>query len=321
MSQFCCRRAFSHSSCEEVRASFNPRLCKCSKRPGKPVLPLLTLKTPGHPSYQPGLHLLRSVNPRSSIVTIHSTTIPVIWVSSRLEHRASTTTNRFAFSALQTKVSNSPQPFKLLLTTGATDLWVTGRGCANCTRGTPGFDNTTSSTFQAGLDPTRPPTRVSIPYSYGPVAGNVIQDTVTMGGFRVRNQTWLLVDQVPTQLLDGSCSGSMGLAFDNIGWTGATPFWQTLVDGGQLTTPEMSFWFTRLIDNQNAQEEEFGGVFTLGGRNQTLYAGDVEFLPLVTNAGRRTYWLLDLSGAYLICPRSLSGSFSRTYPVHRDHGQ
>jgi len=121
-----------------------------------------------------------------------------------------------------------------------------------------------------------------------------------MGSFRVQNQSWLLVDQVPTQLLDGSCSGSMGLAFNNIGWTGATPFWQTLVESGQLTTPEMSFWFTRLIDDQNAQEEEFGGIFTLGGRNQTLYAGDVEFLPLVTNAGRRTYWLLDLSGVYLL---------------------
>jgi len=252
-------------------------------------------------------------------MTIYSTTIPITSVSSRLEHRELNAPNQFTFSALPTKVSNSPQSFKVLLTTGATDLWVTGLGCGNCTRGTPGFDNTTSSTFQAGGDPTHP-TRVAIPYSYGSVAGSVIRDTVRMGGFRVQNQTWLLVDQVPTQLLDGSCSGSIGLAFDNIGWTGATPFWQTLADSGQLTTPEMSFWFTRLIDNTNAQEEEFGGVFTLGGRNQTLYAGDVEFLPLVTNAGRRTYWLLDLSGMYLICPRLVSGSSSRECLNHRDHG-
>lgn len=119
-----------------------------------------------------------------------------------------------------------------------------------------------------------------------------------MGGFQVQRQSWLLVDQTSASLLSGSNAGILGLAFETIANTGAIPFWQTLAGGGQLTTPEMSFWFTRVSNNQNAQEEEFGGVFTLGGQNQTLYTGDVEFLPLVTNVGRETYWLLDLSGTH-----------------------
>jgi len=116
-----------------------------------------------------------------------------------------------------------------------------------------------------------------------------------MSGFQVQRQPWLLVDQTTSNLLSGTNAGILGLAFDTIANTGATPFWQTLAQTNQFTTPEMSFWLNRLLNVQNAQNEQFGGVFTLGGQNQTLYQGDVEFLPLVTNVGRQTYWLLTVS--------------------------
>ena len=115
-----------------------------------------------------------------------------------------------------------------------------------------------------------------------------------MGGFQIQHQPWLLVDQTSANLLDGTDAGIMGLAFDTIANTGATPFWQTLAQGSQLKTPEMSFWITRV--GQDAQDETFGGVFTLGGQNQTLYSGDIEFLPLITNVGKQTYWLLTVTG-------------------------
>jgi cathepsin D len=119
-----------------------------------------------------------------------------------------------------------------------------------------------------------------------------------MGGFQVQRQPWLLVDQTTSDLLDGTNAGIMGLAFDTIANTASTPFWQTLASGGQFSTPEMSFWITREVNNPNAPTETFGGVFTLGGQNQTLYQGDVEFLPLVTNVGKPTYWLLNVTGAH-----------------------
>jgi cathepsin D len=139
-----------------------------------------------------------------------------------------------------------------------------------------------------------------------------------MGGFQVPKQPWLLVDQTSASLLDGTNAGIMGLAFDTIANTEATPFWQTLAQGGTLASPEMSFWMNRLITDQNAQDEEFGGIFTLGGQNQTLYTGDVEFLPLVTNVGRQTYWLLTVSGPYRIHLCLVLAFFSRTC-LHSDH--
>jgi len=211
------------------------------------------------------------------------------------------------------KLSNSPQSFNVVLDTGSSDLWVTDAGCTTCTPGSPTFNSGASSTFQLSRDTTGQPVRVTITYGSGSVAGDLVRDTVAMGGFQVQNQPWLLVDQTSASLLDGSNAGIMGLAFDTIANTGAVPFWQTLAQGGQLTTPEMSFWFTRLLGDTSAQEEEFGGIFTLGGQNQTLFTGDIEFLPLVTSSGRQTYWLLSVSGKRPdpLCP------FDRFSPVFR----
>jgi cathepsin D len=117
-----------------------------------------------------------------------------------------------------------------------------------------------------------------------------------MGGFQVQNQPWLLVDKTSANLLEGTDAGIMGLAFEAIANTAATPFWETLASDNQLTTPEMSFWINRLDNDTSAQGEQFGGIFTLGGQNSTLYQGDVDFLPLVTNVGKQTYWLLTVSG-------------------------
>jgi len=159
-----------------------------------------------------------------------------------------------------------------------------------------------------------------ITYGSGAVAGDVVQDTVTMGGLQVQPQPWLLIDQTSGNVLSAD-DGIMGLAFNAISGIGATPFWQTLAEGNKLTIPEMSFWLTRRVGGPSTQGEEFGGVFTLGGQNKTLYKGDVEFLPLVTNAGRQTYWFLNVSGMYPIYACLVLDSFLQTRSNLRDHGQ
>jgi len=197
-------------------------------------------------------------------------------------------------SALPTQIPNSPQSFNVVLATGSGDFWVTSGGCTTCAQNTPHFNNTVSSTFQIIKDSAGQQIPYEIPYTDGIVEGYLVRDTVTMGGFQVQNHSWLLVYK-STFSLKGSNAGMMGLAFDTSNIPGITPFWRALVEGNKLTTPEMSFWLTRRLGDPNAQEEEFGGIFTLGGRNQTLYKGDVEFLPLVTILDKRTYWLLNMS--------------------------
>jgi cathepsin D len=84
----------------------------------------------------------------------------------------------------------------------------------------------------------------------------------------------------------------MGLAFTAIASSGATPFWQALVNNNQLSSPEMSFWLSRSTDT--SQTEVAGGMFTLGGSNSSLFTDTIEFLNMPVSTP--SFWLLSLSG-------------------------
>ncbi|KAL0956906.1 hypothetical protein HGRIS_003011 [Hohenbuehelia grisea] len=113
-----------------------------------------------------------------------------------------------------------------------------------------------------------------------------------MGPFTIQRQTFLAVDQTTSGLLDGSVSGILGLAFSAIASTRSTPFWQALLNNGDLTEPDMGFWLKRLRGQSGVSLEEPGGTFTLGGTNSSLFTGDIEFLPMTGN--QRTFWLLNM---------------------------
>lgn len=124
------------------------------------------------------------------------------------------------------------------------------------------------------------------------MSGTLGSDTVTMGGFTVPSQTFLVVDTMTTGLVTAPVSGLMGLAFESLASTNATPFWQALTNSNALSSPEMSFWLSREVNTVTDSTLAPGGVFTLGGTNSTLFTGDIEFLNLVTTP---SFWLLTLS--------------------------
>jgi len=179
-------------------------------------------------------------------------------------------------------------------------LWVPSNRCTTCPKNTTRFDKAASSTYQVVQDSSGHPLQSTITYAAGTVTGDVSKDTVEMGGFTVRAQPWLLVCKTTGDIFSTPNDGIMGLGFESISSFGATPFWQTLVDMNQLASPEMSFYFARHLDDPKAQEEAFGGIFTLGGRNKTLFQGNPEFLPVLTDGGKLTHWLLNAPCMYPI---------------------
>lgn len=94
-------------------------------------------------------------------------------------------------------------------------------------------------------------------------------------------------------IADQEISGLMGLAFVGLAQTGATPFWQALVDTNQLIAPEMAFFVSRSTDPST--EDVPGGTLTLGGTNAELFTGDIEFMDLATTS-TPTFWALPLTG-------------------------
>ncbi|KAI0688179.1 aspartic peptidase domain-containing protein [Cytidiella melzeri] len=192
-------------------------------------------------------------------------------------------------------VGTPPQNFNVVLDTGSSDFWVAASDCATCQIKNT-FDTSASSTLQQPQSSTGSK-EVQIQYGSGSVAGILAQDVVSMAGFSVNPQTFLVVEQASSDLLDEDTSGIMGLAFQALASTGAVPFWQALTSANQFTSPEFSFYLTRFIDDPNAQNAEPGGVFTLGGVNNTLFTGDVEFLDLSSSGviNQNTFWLLTVA--------------------------
>ena len=140
------------------------------------------------------------------------------------------------------------------------DLWVTSTNCqqqgatqnpalggANTTTGTRActtgnaFNSASSSTFQSIARP------FSVTYGSGQVAGNLASDHVSMGGFTVENQVFGVVNQMTVDLTSGTVNGILGLAFQSLANSGASPWWQTIQKGSQWDEPVMSFYLTRFV--------------------------------------------------------------------------
>ncbi|KAJ7621353.1 acid protease [Roridomyces roridus] len=186
----------------------------------------------------------------------------------------------------QVSIGTPPQAFTVILDTGSSDLFVLDTSCDQCSSGGPVFDATKSSSFQ---QTSNQPTEID--YGSGSVAGFVASDTVTMGSFSTQSQGFLIAEQITQGLIAGNVSGLIGLAFEALAETQATPFWQSLINSNQLSSPEMAFQLTR----STSLDDVPGGTFTLGGTDSSLFTGDIEFHNL-EGASTPAFWQLSLSG-------------------------
>lgn len=101
-----------------------------------------------------------------------------------------------------------------------------------------------------------------------------------MAGFEVSNQIFAVCDVVSTGIVTNPASGLIGLAFQTIASSGATPFWETLVTSGAWDEPLMAFQLTRsvisivtikmsliyprFLGGSSVKTLEPGGSFTMG---------------------------------------------------------
>jgi cathepsin D len=189
-------------------------------------------------------------------------------------------------------------------------MWVVTADCVTCPPEIPRFNTSRSTSFTSGTS------RVNLSYVSGSAEGLVVQDTVSMGSLSVAQQSFGMslilfhllglifpcvvaavtgmISTSNTSMITAPVSGFMGLGFERISDTKATPFLQVLLRENKLTMPVMSFFFTR--NNASSTSEEPGGTFTLGGMNQNLYSGEIEYVPLVS-ADDPGYWSIALSSA------------------------
>ncbi|KAH9942250.1 aspartic peptidase domain-containing protein [Epithele typhae] len=189
-------------------------------------------------------------------------------------------------------VGTPPVAYNVILDTGSSDFWLASSSVASsrAASGIPTFEPSASSTFKNLNTP------FSITYGSGGVQGTLGQDVVQLAGFEVTAQTFAVATALEQGTISAPLSGLMGLGFQSISSSGATPLWQTLAStSGTLDEPLMAFQLTRFHDfRRQSDADEPGGTFSLGSTNSSLFTGNIDFQPIPQ--GQEGYWIQELTG-------------------------
>ncbi|KAJ7662469.1 aspartic peptidase domain-containing protein [Mycena rosella] len=190
------------------------------------------------------------------------------------------------------------QSLDLVLDMTASDSWVADTSCVSgCTPSMRLFDLDTSSSAETTFFDIG-----SITYGSGDVSGDIFTDTMQLGSYVIPSQAFLGASRIPTNLIQGSASGVLGLGLQGTFKSG--PVFLNLLNitaqagsKQKLQSAEMAFWLNRFAGTAEAVEEEPGGrAFTLGGANATLYSGDISFVSVANASSTQTYWMIELAG-------------------------
>ncbi|EPQ51649.1 acid protease [Gloeophyllum trabeum ATCC 11539] len=188
--------------------------------------------------------------------------------------------------------------YNVILDTGSSDLWLASSSCSGCASSSGGgptsaasnsiplFDPASSSTFKNLTTP------FAIQYASGQATGTLGQDTVQVAGFQVSDQTFGVCDTA-NGVLSSPLSGLMGLAWQSLASSKATPVWQTLAASGQWDSGVMGFFLTRFGNDSHAKELEPGGQFSMGYVNDSLYTGSIDYQNVPSD--QVAYWTLPVT--------------------------
>ncbi|PWN43091.1 acid protease [Ceraceosorus guamensis] len=192
----------------------------------------------------------------------------------------------------QVSIGTPPQNFVTILDTGSADFWVADSECTNqqC-QGSALFNTAASSTYR-GSD-----TAFQIQYGIGAVRGTLAADTVSLAGYVVQDQTFAIIDQLAEGTLNAPASALMGMGFETLASSAATPFWEVLAQSNKLSQPLFTFQLRRNNNNPTvisgttlASQLQPGGVFTLGELDSNQYTGDITYTSLTSPA----YWTIPI---------------------------
>ncbi|KAN0066048.1 hypothetical protein ACQY0O_000141 [Thecaphora frezii] len=202
----------------------------------------------------------------------------------------------------QLSVGTPKQNFNVILDTGSADFWLVDSVCGssnNCDDDLNKYKPSASSTHIGSSN------QFQVSYGTGAVQGTLAADTVSLAGYTVNNLTFAQADSVAQDTIESPSSGIMGMGFQTLASSGATPFWQVLAQQGVLQTNAFTFQLTRNIDNVDVSSSNAnsvlnsGGVFTLGEIDSNQYSGDITYIDIPNNLERTQglgYWTIPLDG-------------------------
>ncbi|PWZ01290.1 acid protease [Testicularia cyperi] len=202
----------------------------------------------------------------------------------------------------QLSLGTPAQNFNVVLDTGSADFWLVDTGCGlsnGCDSDLVKYNPSASSTNVGSSDP------FSITYGTGAVRGTLAADKASLAGYTVENLTFGEASAVASNTVEYPTSGIMGMGFQSLASSGATPFWEVLAKQGVLKSNVFTFQLVRNIDNVDITDANVnsvqnpGGVFTLGEIDSNQYSGDITYIDIPNNLEQQEglgYWTIPLGG-------------------------
>ncbi|XP_006633645.1 nothepsin [Lepisosteus oculatus] len=176
----------------------------------------------------------------------------------------------------EVSLGTPPQNFTVVFDTGSSNLWVPSLYCISEACSTHRkFKSFKSSTYVADG------TIFSIQYGSGQLVGVVSKDQLKIGHIAVSGQEFgESVFEPGFTFALAQFDGVLGLGYPSLAEGGSTPVFDNLVAQKQVTSPVFSFYLSR------RKEDEVGGELLLGGIDESLYKGSINWVPLT----EKTYW-------------------------------
>jgi len=180
------------------------------------------------------------------------------------------------------EIGTPGQKFKVIFDTGSSNLWVPSSTCGlldiACQTHNK-YHSKRSSTYVAdGSD-------FEIRYGSGSMKGFVSVDKVCVAGVCVDSQSFAEATKEPgIAFVAAHFDGILGMGWGSISVNGLTTVFDNMVDQGLVDSPVFSFWLNRDAEDPN------GGQMILGGSDESLYSGEMHYIPL----SAKTYWQVSM---------------------------
>ncbi|KAI8880554.1 endopeptidase [Backusella circina FSU 941] len=179
------------------------------------------------------------------------------------------------------EIGKPAQTFTVVFDTGSSNLWVPSVHCSSiaCFLHSR-YDSEQSESFGENG------TEFAIRYGTGSLEGFISQDTVSIGGIKIRDQGFAeSVKEPGFTFAFAKFDGILGLGYDTIAVKHTVPPFYHMVNRDLIDEPLFSFW----LNNANNGDEE-GGELVFGGSNPSHYKGELHW----SNIRRKGYWEITL---------------------------